>query len=179
MENSKQARPFRSHEEFTRFVREVSPHADVTSVMLFGQLHRASHLLAHAAERSLERVGLSWAKFRLLMYLMHCEKMDGSGLQPSELSERQDISRNTVSALIGALEKDGLISREPHGEDRRRFVIRLTGRGRKIVQEQLADQFHFVSSCFDALNRSEREQLLAEVLKLNTSLTEKDKVIRE
>jgi len=120
MLNHKQSRPFQSREEFLTFVRDVSPQADVTSVLLFGQFHRAHHQLEQAAEKHLESVGLSWSKFRLLMHLMHCEKMNHGGMQPSELSERQDISRNTVSALISSLEKDGLISRALHGEDRRR-----------------------------------------------------------
>lgn len=169
------ARHFPSREEFIKFVREVSPQADVTSVVLFGQFHRANQLLEHAAEKSLERVGLSWAKFRLLLNLMHVEKHHGDGMQPSELSARQDISRNTVSALIGSLEKDGLISRELHGEDRRRFVIRLTPKGRKIVQAQLADQFQFVANCFEVFNAKERQALLDQLTRLNQNLSEKHK----
>jgi DNA-binding MarR family transcriptional regulator len=179
MHEHARGRPFRSREEFTKFVQNVCPDADITSFLLFGQVHRASHMLEQAAERSLERVGLSWAKFRLLMYLVHCESLDGSGLQPSELSERQDISRNTVSALIGGLEKDGLISREPHGEDRRRYVIRLSAKGRRIVQAQLAGQIQFVSQCFDALRPGEREELLKQLFKLNASLSEKEDPVRE
>ena len=176
MDEHKSGRPFTSQAEFVKFICEVSPHADATSVMLFGQFLRASHLLEHAAERSLEQVGLSWAKFRLLMYLMHCEKRNGSGLQPSELSERQNISRNTVSALINSLESDELITRELHGEDRRRFVIRLTPKGRKLVQAQLADQFQFVSRCFDALSARQRQGLLEQLLRLNSSLSDKQKI---
>lgn len=175
MENLKQSRPFTSREEFIRFVREVSPQADVTSVLLFGQFHRVSHLLEHAAERNLERVGLSWAKFRLLMNLMHVEKHHGEGMQPSELSERQDISRNTVSVLISSLEKDGLISRELHSEDRRRFVIRLTTKGRTLLHEQLADQFQFVASRFDLFNAKERQVLLDQLTRLHERLSEKPK----
>ncbi len=179
MDNHRQGRAFVHEAEFTKFVHAVSPHADVTSVALFKQLQRASHMLEQAAEHSLGRVGLSWAKFRLLMNLMHCERLTGTGLQPSELSERQDISRNTVSALISGLEKDGLISRELHDEDRRRFVIRLTARGRKLVQARLADQFEFVANCFDALSAGERERLLEQLLKLNAHLNDREKSLRE
>ncbi len=179
MHDHKKSRPFQSREEFLKFVRAVSPQADVTSVMLFGQFHRASQLLEHAAEKSLARVGLSWAKFRLLMNLMHCERLNGDGMQPSALSERQDISRNTVSALISSLERDELISRELHGEDRRRFVIRLTPKGRKILHAQLDHQFKFVSTCFDVFNSKERQSLLEQLNKLNESLGAKANAVRE
>src|SRR5438552_12370547 len=104
------------HDAFMKFVHACSPNADELSVVLFGQFQRAQHLLMKAMERNLEDVGLSWAKFRVLMNLMRAEQ-DGplAGLQPSELSERQDISRNTMSALISNLEKDELIHRELHG----------------------------------------------------------------
>ena len=141
-----------------KFVQACSPNADVGSVLLFGQFHRAHHLLQQAMEKNLEEVGLSWAKFRVLMSLMRAEQ-DGTavGLQPSELSERQDISRNTMSALISSLEKEDLIRRELHGVDRRKFLIHLTARGRELMQAQLAKQFKYVSDCFDTMSARDRQ----------------------
>src|SRR5437016_6495829 len=123
MDNEKGHGPrFANREEFIQFVRTVSPRADINSVKLFGQLHRCHSLLDKIMERRLEAVGLSWSQLRLLMNLLHSEKLgQPGGLQPSELSERQDISRNTVSALLSSLEKDGLVSRQLHGEDHRKF----------------------------------------------------------
>ena len=91
----------RPAEWFRDFVRQVSPTADPASVMLFVQLLRANNRLVQVAEKELSTSGLSWAKFRLLMNLEHSERHpDTKGLQPSELSEMQGISRNTASALI-------------------------------------------------------------------------------
>lgn len=153
------------------FVHAFSPNADVLSVVLFGQFQRAQHLLTQLMEKNLEEIGLSWAKFRVLMNLLRAEK-DGTatGLQPSELSERQDISRNTMSALISSLEKDKLIQRELHGEDHRKFLIKLTPRGHELMHAQLARQFQYVSDCFEAVTPRERQQLLDLLTQLNTSL---------
>ena len=166
--------PFRGNDAFMKFVHACSPNADELSVVLFGQFQRAQHLLTQAMERNLEDVGLSWAKFRVLMNLMRSE-VDGSaaGLQPSELSERQDISRNTMSALISSLEKDELIHRALHDEDRRKFLIQLTPRGRELVQAQAAKQFKYVSDCFDTMKPHERRQLLDLLTQLNTGLAER------
>jgi DNA-binding MarR family transcriptional regulator len=156
---------------FMKFVHACSPNADVPSVLLFGQFQKAHHLLEQAMEKNLEEVGLSWAKFRVLMNLMRAEQ-DGplAGLQPSELSERQDISRNTMSALISSLEKDELIRRELHGEDRRKFLIHLTPRGRELIQAQLAKQFKYVSNCFETMTARDRQTLLDLLTRLNTGL---------
>ncbi len=163
-------------EHFMDLVRRASPGADPTSVMLFGQMMRASRLLEHIAERELETSGLTWAKFRLLLDLHRSEQQGArEGMQPSELSEMQNVSRNTVSALIASLEKDGLISRELHGTDRRRFVIRLTHEGRRVLHAKLDRHFRFVTHCFDHLDAAERETLLQLLSRLNQKLCEKDK----
>ncbi len=91
-------------------------------------------------------------------------------MQPSELSDWQGISRNTVSALIASLEKDGLISRELHGMDRRRFLIRLTPEGRRLVKAKLGSQFKFASSCFKDLSPQDRKTLADLLTRLNESL---------
>lgn len=161
---------------FGEFICRVSPGADPASVMLFGQILHANNQLVQAAERNLATVGLSWAKFRLLMNLQRQERHgEGEGMQPSELSEMQGISRNTVSALINSLEEEELIEREIHGTDRRKFLIRLTPKGRRTVRAKLDDEFMLVSHCFDGLTPQERKAFLGYVAKLNRSLAAKAK----
>ncbi|MBI4791082.1 MAG: MarR family transcriptional regulator [Chloroflexi bacterium] len=163
-------------EHFLEFIRQVSPEADPTSVLLFGQVQRASSYLIQAVEKELDTAGLSWAKFRLLMNLGRAEKHGAAeGVQPSELSDMQGISRNTVSALIASLEEDGLISRELHGTDRRRFVIRLTPEGRKVLKSKLNGQFKFVTHCFAMFSATERQAFLDFLTRLNQGLSEKAK----
>ena len=98
-----------------------------------------------------------------------------AGMQPSELSDAQGVSRNTVSALIASLEKDGLLSRELHGTDHRRFVIRLTSEGRKLLKTKMASQFRFVTECFSNFTAAERQTFLNFLMRLNRKLTEHDK----
>ncbi|MDE3088581.1 MAG: MarR family transcriptional regulator [Chloroflexota bacterium] len=161
---------------FLEFIRQVSPTADSTSVLLFIQVMHANNLLEHAAERTLGGAGLSWAKFRLLTNLHRGEHHGATeGMQPSELSDAQEVSRNTVSALISSLEKDGLISRELHGTDHRRFVIRLTPEGRKLLRTKMGSQFKFVTQCFDGFSAAERQTFLDFLNRLNHSLVDKNK----
>jgi DNA-binding MarR family transcriptional regulator len=155
---------------FLEFIREVSPEADPTSVILFGLMQHTNNLLLQAAEKHLDTAGLSWAKMRLLINLHRAEKHGAACMQPSELSELQGISRNTVSALIASLEEDGLISRELHDTDRRKFLIRLTPEGRKLLKAKLKGQFMFVTSCFEELTAAERQALLDHLRRLNRHL---------
>jgi DNA-binding MarR family transcriptional regulator len=160
---------------FLKFIRHICPAADPTSILLFGQVIRANNLLEQAAERNLGG-GLTYAKFRLLMNLHRSEAHGASeGMQPSELSDEQGVSRNTVSSLIASLEKDGLIYRELHGTDHRRFVIRLTPEGRKLLKTKMAGGFEFITNCFEGFNAAERQSFLAFLTRLNQKLAEHDK----
>ncbi|HEX7588784.1 MAG TPA: MarR family transcriptional regulator [Anaerolineae bacterium] len=161
---------------FLDFIRRVCPAADATSVVLFGQLMHANNQLEQAAERNLGGAGLTWAKFRLLMSLFRGEQHGVTvGMQPSELSDMQGVSRNTVSSLIATLEKDGLITRELHGTDRRRFVIHLTSEGRKLMKTNMANQFKFLTECFTGFTASERQTFLDFLARLNQALADKSK----
>ena len=164
------------HRRFMDFMRRVCPTADPTSLILFNQVMHANNLLEQAAERNLGGAGLTWAKFRLLMNLYRREQHSGAvGMQPSELSEEQGVSRNTVSSLIATLEKEGLITRELHGTDHRRFVIHLTPEGRKLLKTKMASQFKFVTDCFTGFNAAERQALLGFLARLNQALAGKNK----
>jgi DNA-binding MarR family transcriptional regulator len=156
------------------FVRRVDPEADPTSVSLFRQVRRVDHLLTRSAERQLEIAGLSWPQFQLLLALQGDESYGtGDGLQPSELSDVQGIPRNTVSELLASLEEEGLISRELHGTDHRKFVIRLTPQGRKTLKSKLGTQLRQITKCFAALGAQERATLLELLTRLAQSLSEK------
>lgn len=159
--------------DYLEFVRKFSPSADPTSVFIFGSLLRVSRQLMQAVEKHLSGAGLSWAKFRLLLDLQRHEFLgETQGLQPSELSDLQGLSRNTVSALIAGLEEEGLISRALHPTDRRKFVIRLTPRGRRVLKSKLDKEFKFLSECFAGFTPAERKTLVNLLTRLNAIVAE-------
>ncbi len=158
-------------DQFWEFIRRIDPEADPTSVLLFRQIHRVDHLLTRTVEKELEIAGLSWPKFMLLLVLQVNETYgSGEGLQPTELSDLQGIPRNTVSELLGSLEEEGLVNRELHGTDRRKFVIRLTPQGRRTLKSRLGTQIRQITKCFEALGTHERATLLEHLSRLSQSL---------
>ncbi len=158
-------------EMFLSFIHHVSPEVDPTSVMLFGQVMHARNLLVQIAEKDLVAAGLTWGEFRVLMTLQRQDYCStGKGLAPSELSELLSISPNTVSALINNLESAGLITRELHPTDRRKFVIRLTPSGHQLLKSQMDNHLRCIGSCFSAFNPRERQTLHELLVRLNASL---------
>lgn len=147
-------------EKWLLLMQELNSDVDPRTVRLLERMRMVSHSLYQLGEQSLEKAGLSYARFRLLLNLLKSEELDGRReLNPSEISTRQGISRNTVSTLIRDLEEEGLIERRLDAHDRRRFNIRLTAAGQNLVREHSAAHFRTVAGCFEALTAEEQQEL--------------------
>jgi|SRR5579863_6029656 len=46
------------------------------------------------------------------------------------------VTRATVSSLMAALERDGLVKSQVDGEDRRKLIARLTAKGETVIKKQ-------------------------------------------
>lgn len=52
--------------------------------------------------------------------------------QQKALSRRNNVAENTTTAVIVAMERAGLVTRKRDPADRRRSIVRLTGKGRAL-----------------------------------------------
>ena len=97
-------------------------------------------LLAKAYQRAcalfkeeFDRYDLTPQQFGLLAFLWIED-----GLSQSELSARSQIDRTTMGGLVDRLEKEGLVKRLPHPDDRRAYQVFLTPRGKSLEEELCA-----------------------------------------
>ncbi len=124
----------------------------VDSYLLF--LQTAKELLS-ALHAGLESYGLSEGKLALLLMLY--DAPDHS-LTPSELAERCEVTRGTVTGLIDGLERSGLVERKSHLEDRRMLQVQLTPQGRAFVDEKLPQHFKRFKEMIHRANLTEEER---------------------
>ena len=54
-----------------------------------------------------------------------------SGIAQKEICEELDLDRSTVADICSRMEKNGLVSRTPAADDRRRNVLELTSAGKR------------------------------------------------
>ena len=134
-------------------------------------IHHAHNAIAGSNSEFLKPYNLTEAKFRLLMWLVIADRIGyPDGMRPSELSEFQGISRNTVSAMLKTLEAQGLIRRQDHPADRRQQIITISDDGRKLLSRAGEDYLAFVEASLDTLTEDEREQLSVLLEKLSRSI---------
>ncbi len=75
----------------------------------------------------IEQYDLTPPQFALLSFLWQQD-----GLTQVELSEKGQIDRSTVGGLIDRLERNGLLERRQHPQDRRAYKIYLTEHGKEM-----------------------------------------------
>lgn len=98
--------------------------AAVTSLM------RAHQLVLAAVDGVLRPLGLTFARYEVLMLL----RFSSRGQLPlSVIGSRLQVHPTSVTSAIDRLERDGLVAREPHPTDRRTTLARLTPAGRRLA----------------------------------------------
>ena len=70
--------------------------------------------------------GPQWAVLRIL------EEAAPEGLRLSELSRRLRVTEGNVTGLVDRMVEGGLVMRDPHAEDRRVIIARLTVHGIEV-----------------------------------------------
>lgn len=91
-----------------------------------------------------EKYDLTPQQFGLLGFLWRED-----GISQALLSAKSQIDRTTMGGLIDRLEKEGLVVRQAHPEDRRAYRICLTDKGKALQPEltplALAAQDEFIA----------------------------------
>ncbi len=70
------------------------------------------------------------------------------------------MTRRNVTALVDALEDEGLVRRRPHPTDRRATVIELTSRGAETTDSMYNGHRAGVAGLFVDLSEDERRELI-------------------
>ncbi len=98
--------------------------------------------------------GPQWAVLRTL------GDSAGPGLRLRELSRRLRVTEGNVTGLVDRMAESGLLVRDPHPEDRRVIIARLTDEGQRICNEVTPLFYERLEACFAPLSRAQRESLV-------------------
>lgn len=145
--------------------------ADLGGMELVRLVGMVANAYASAVDENLRDAGLSWPRLGLLLRLMAEERCGiADGLSPTHLSHHQNVSKNTISALLRGLEEQGLIERTLDSDDRRVFRIRLTDAGRQVIQAHAPGHIRLMNKLASGLTAEEQQQLTTLLAKLHRSL---------
>ena len=108
------------------------------------------------SEQTSKRWGLTPQRYVLLLSIKGAPDRS-ERLSFSELAERLQLSRNTVTELCARAERAGLIAREPADHDQRVVYLRLTDEGERRLRGVVLDTEQYrreLVAAFEALTES-------------------------
>lgn len=143
------------------------PNIDPRAVEAFLVLLRVASDVLGGMEAWLAQHGMSQGKFTLLMIL---NRDPSQGMLPSELADRSGVTRATITGLLDGLEREKLVSREHHAQDRRKAVVRLTPGGQALLDKIGSGYYERVGDLMRELSEEEKCTLIDLLVKVNHSL---------
>jgi len=87
-----------------------------------------------------------------------------------DLAAAGGYTRATITDIVDTLEKKGLVTRQPHPNDRRSLLVKLTAAGRAL-QNSTPSVERIFKNCCVGLETGEGQQLSRLLKKLNDSLS--------
>jgi MarR family transcriptional regulator, 2-MHQ and catechol-resistance regulon repressor len=113
--------------------------------------------IADQANQWLGPLGLNAAKYNYLVVIALAQDQQ---LTLNEISLRIHTSNATVTSMVGALERDGLVERRPNPADRRSSIVRLTVKGRQKMEKAVSIHHRNLEQAMRTLSVDERKLLV-------------------
>lgn len=111
-------------------------------------LYAAAHRMTKSYRPMLERMGLTYPQYLVLLVLW-----ENDGITVSEIGRRLRLDSGTLTPVLKRLESSGLLNRSRRQSDEREVEIALTDQGRSLRSEAVAVR----QSVMCQLNMSEPE----------------------
>ena len=93
-------------------------------------LYAASRLVIQAYQPHLEKLGLTYPQYLVLMILWETDN-----LSVNEIAHRLILNTNTITPVLKRMEAQGLIARKRSEEDERRVIVTITPKGKQLQIE--------------------------------------------
>jgi DNA-binding MarR family transcriptional regulator len=114
--------------------RRRSEHLDAAEYRQLASFRYALRGFLRFSEAAAEKVGLTAQHYQALLAVC----ASAGGVTINDLAQQLIIRHNSAVGLVDRLGEQGLMSREPAPEDRRKVYLRLTAKGDRVLRA-LAD----------------------------------------
>ena len=130
-------------------------------------LRRTADAVSRYVEAELGEWGVTTAQYGVLLHLMK-----GEALSLTDLSGLIFRSNSTLTSLIDRMERDGLVARVAHENDRRVTTVALTQKGRELLLEIRGHHRPFLAGMMSCLSPEELSHLSALLNKIERKVEE-------
>jgi DNA-binding MarR family transcriptional regulator len=125
--------------------------------------------LKKKADQFFAPFGLTDVQFNLMMLVKH-QSGNEPGLSQAQLSAMMLVNRANVTSLVDRVEKAGLVERTDSPTDRRYNIVKLTAKGRKLLDEVEPVYGKEIKKAMSALKESDQKKLIDMLERIRANL---------
>ena len=137
--------------------KQELPELEAENMLLIGRLKRAAALIARELEKVYGEYGLTEGSFDVLATL----RRSGAPytLTPTELFSALMVTSGTMTTRLKNLENQGFIDRLPNPDDARSLLVRLTDKGKELIEQAVFPHVENEKRLMEKLDTDTRTQL--------------------
>ncbi len=150
-------------------VSEVGKRTDKTPLGTLLSIMMSYEVLARYLEVELKRHGVSLIRFNIMSTLYK----NGGEMTPTEIAENVFREKNSVTAVINTLEREGVVRREPSPDDGRSVRVVITDKGWKEANRLSPIAQELSREALACMEREQVENLIGVMRTLRESLLPK------
>jgi DNA-binding MarR family transcriptional regulator len=135
------------------------PDLDVSSLGVMVRVQLLAKLAGKRTEHALRRHGLRLWEYEVLSVL----RRTGAPyeLPSTEIARAVLLTSGAMTTRIDGLEQRGLVRRRSSREDRRSILVRLTAKGRKLIDAAIGSRLDDANLAMEKIPARRRKQLAA------------------
>ena len=131
----------------------------------FRIIGRIARAYARLADAQLRPLGLATAQLPVLVTLK-----SGAALAQSDLAREAQVEQPSMAQLLARMERDGLVARTPHPDDRRSQHVSLTPAARRLLPRAKALLDAQAAQALSTLSAAEVAQLLSLLQRVGSAM---------
>jgi MarR family 2-MHQ and catechol resistance regulon transcriptional repressor len=124
-------------------------------------LWKAAKAVEKVDRESIDQTGLGLSDFTIMEALLH-----KGPLTINQIGQKVLLTSGSMTAAVNRLERKGLVKRIQDASDGRCFYVRLTKRGRKVINDAFYRHQQNLEKIAEVLTREERTELVRLLRKL-------------
>ena len=145
------------------------PQTETDAVAIADALRPALLRISRELRREARDAGVSPEQVSLLVSIKY-----SPGIGVRELATRERVSPPALTKHVDRLERDGLVTRTPSDNDRRRVGLSLTEEGQRVLRRVRSRRTAWLASRLSKLDEHERAAIEAAIVPLMRLLPEDD-----
>jgi DNA-binding MarR family transcriptional regulator len=150
-------------------VSEASKTTDKTPLGTLLSILVSFEVLARYLELGLRRHDATLIKFNIMSTLFK----NGGEMTPSEIAQSVFREKNSITAAINTLEREGVVRREPSTDDRRSVKVIITDDGWKVANSLSPIAQELSREALSCIDKEQLEALVGNMRSIRESLLPK------